>query len=61
MSSFAENQLKKYGWIKGQGLGKNAEGRKTPIAIVKKNDTHGVRLEQRVVYFMTQLTLSRTY
>ncbi|CAB4461881.1 hypothetical protein RhiirA5_377813 [Rhizophagus irregularis] len=42
MSGFAENQLKKYGWTKGQGLGKNAEGRKTPIIITKKNDTRGL-------------------
>jgi hypothetical protein len=42
MSGFAENQLKKYGWTKGQGLGKNSEGRKTPIIITKKNDTRGV-------------------
>ncbi|RIA92553.1 hypothetical protein C1645_764819 [Glomus cerebriforme] len=42
MGDFAENQLKKYGWIKGQGLGKNAEGRKTPIIITKKNDTRGL-------------------
>ncbi|GBC03603.1 hypothetical protein RclHR1_05200014 [Rhizophagus clarus] len=42
MSDFAENQLKKYGWTKGQGLGKNAEGRKIPIVITKKNDTRGL-------------------
>jgi hypothetical protein len=57
MTSFAENQLKKYGWVKGQGLGKNAEGIKTPIAIIKKNDTRGVRLEQRVEYFVIQLNI----
>ena len=51
MTSFAENQLKKYGWTKGQGLGKNAEGRKTPITVIKKNDTHGVCLEQRCCIF----------
>lgn len=53
MSGFAENQLKKYGWTKGQGLGKNAEGRKTPIIITKKNDTRGVSFElcsQRASY-----------
>ncbi|CAG8450404.1 15396_t:CDS:2 [Cetraspora pellucida] len=28
---FAETQLKKYGWSRGQGLGKNSEGIKEPI------------------------------
>ncbi|CAI2174435.1 10547_t:CDS:2 [Funneliformis geosporum] len=41
-NGFAEKQLAKYGWIKGQGLGKDSNGRKTPIFITKKDDTRGL-------------------
>ncbi|CAG8779911.1 25067_t:CDS:2, partial [Racocetra persica] len=39
---FAEAQLKKYGWSRGQGLGKNSEGIKEPITVIKKNDKCGL-------------------
>ncbi|OZJ03776.1 hypothetical protein BZG36_03464 [Bifiguratus adelaidae] len=35
-------QLEKYGWSKGQGLGKNRDGIKKAISIAKKDDTKGV-------------------
>ncbi|CAG8479744.1 449_t:CDS:10 [Acaulospora colombiana] len=41
-NNFAINQLKKYGWSQGQGLGKNSEGRKKPIVVSEKNDTRGL-------------------
>ncbi|KAJ3326345.1 G patch domain-containing protein 4 [Boothiomyces sp. JEL0866] len=40
--TFAERQLKKYGWKKGQGLGKNNEGISKAISVGVKNDTDGV-------------------
>ncbi|KAF0415879.1 RNA-binding protein, g-patch type [Gigaspora margarita] len=40
--NFTETQLKKYGWSRGQGLGKNCEGRKDPITVIKKNDMRGL-------------------
>ncbi|CAG8528235.1 4184_t:CDS:2 [Acaulospora morrowiae] len=40
--NFAINQLKKYGWSQDQGLGKNSEGRRKPITVSTKNDTHGL-------------------
>ncbi|KAF9942377.1 G patch domain-containing protein 4 [Modicella reniformis] len=40
--SFAEKQLTKFGWKKGDGLGKNKDGIKKSISVVKKNDTKGL-------------------
>jgi len=42
-SSFAETQLKKYGWSRGKGLGKNLEGRSKAITVKQKKDSAGVR------------------
>jgi hypothetical protein len=41
-SKFAESQLKKYGWSKGDGLGKNKQGIKKAISVGIKNDTNGL-------------------
>ncbi|KAG0228823.1 G patch domain-containing protein 4 [Actinomortierella wolfii] len=40
--SFAEAQLAKFGWKKGEGLGKNKTGITKSISVVKKNDTKGL-------------------
>ncbi|KAG0297713.1 G patch domain-containing protein 4 [Dissophora globulifera] len=40
--SFAEKQLAKFGWKSGDGLGKNSDGIKKSISVVKKNDTKGL-------------------
>ncbi|KAF9348764.1 G patch domain-containing protein 4 [Mortierella sp. NVP85] len=40
--SFAEKQLAKFGWSQGEGLGKNKDGIKKSISVVKKNDTKGL-------------------
>ncbi|KAF9109381.1 G patch domain-containing protein 4 [Mortierella sp. AM989] len=40
--SFAEKQLAKFGWKSGDGLGKNRDGIKKSISVVKKNDTKGL-------------------
>ncbi|KAF9407274.1 G patch domain-containing protein 4 [Podila epigama] len=40
--SFAESQLAKFGWKQGEGLGKNKDGIKKSISVVKKNDTKGL-------------------
>ncbi|KAF8940894.1 hypothetical protein EDD21DRAFT_441818 [Dissophora ornata] len=40
--SFAEKQLAKFGWKSGDGLGKNKDGIKKSISVVKKNDTKGL-------------------
>ncbi|KAL1919151.1 uncharacterized protein VTP21DRAFT_2533 [Calcarisporiella thermophila] len=44
-SAFAEAQLSKYGWSKGQGLGKNRDGIKKAISVSQKQDTKGVGSE----------------
>lgn len=41
--SFAQKQMAKLGWNEGDGLGKNRDGIKKSISVVKKNDTKGVR------------------
>ncbi|KAJ1794645.1 hypothetical protein LPJ59_004489, partial [Coemansia sp. RSA 2399] len=41
-SSFAEQQLAKYGWKKGQGLGKNSEGVKRAITVSRRTDSRGI-------------------
>ncbi|KAF9381509.1 G patch domain-containing protein 4 [Podila verticillata] len=40
--SFAESQMAKFGWKQGEGLGKNKDGIKKSISVVKKNDTKGL-------------------
>ncbi|KAJ1663321.1 hypothetical protein IW140_005097 [Coemansia sp. RSA 1813] len=41
-SSFAEQQLAKYGWKKGQGLGKNREGVKRAVTVSRRTDNRGI-------------------
>ncbi|KAJ2559781.1 hypothetical protein EV175_000166 [Coemansia sp. RSA 1933] len=41
-NSFAEQQLVKYGWKKGQGLGKNREGVKRAITVSQRTDNRGI-------------------
>ncbi|GJJ70837.1 Pin2-interacting protein X1 [Entomortierella parvispora] len=40
--SFAQKQMAKFGWNEGDGLGKNRDGIKKSISVVKKNDTKGL-------------------
>jgi hypothetical protein len=40
--NFAENQLKKFGWTKGEGLGKNSDGISKAISVQMKNNTTGL-------------------
>ena len=40
--NFAENQLKKFGWTKGEGLGKNSDGISNAISVQMKNNTTGL-------------------
>ncbi|ORX92842.1 hypothetical protein K493DRAFT_338608 [Basidiobolus meristosporus CBS 931.73] len=47
MSNFAEAQLAKFGWEKGKGLGRNNEGIKRAISVVKKNDTKGLGTKEQ--------------
>ncbi|KAI9274288.1 hypothetical protein BDA99DRAFT_497071 [Phascolomyces articulosus] len=44
--SFAKNQLEKYGWKNGEGLGKNKHGNAKHISVKVKNDTKGVGKNQ---------------
>ncbi|KAI8581909.1 hypothetical protein K450DRAFT_229859 [Umbelopsis ramanniana AG] len=44
--SFAQNQLEKFGWNKGDGLGKNKDGNVKHISVTKKNDKKGVGVGQ---------------
>lgn len=44
-ASFAQRQLEKYGWTKGQGLGKEKKGISKAIGISIKDDTNGVCVE----------------
>lgn len=41
-TSFAQRQLEKYGWAKGDGLGKEKKGISKAIGISVKDDTNGV-------------------
>ena len=45
--SFAQRQLEKYGWKKGQGLGKEKKGINKAIGISVKDDTNGVCVEPK--------------
>ncbi|KAJ1969843.1 hypothetical protein H4R35_006034, partial [Dimargaris xerosporica] len=40
--SFAEAQLAKYGWKKGQGLGRSNDGIKKAVKVSRKSDRKGV-------------------
>lgn len=42
MSSFAEKQLKKYGWTEGEGIGKSNQGIAEPIKASFKFNNNGV-------------------
>jgi hypothetical protein len=42
MKSFAQKELEKYGWNKGEGLGKNSDGISRALSISVKDDTNGV-------------------
>ncbi|KAG2182321.1 hypothetical protein INT43_007251 [Umbelopsis isabellina] len=44
--SFAQSQLEKFGWNKGDGLGKNKDGKTKHISVTKKNDKKGVGVGQ---------------
>lgn len=41
-SKFAEDQLKKFGWKEGDGLGRNNQGESLPVKVSFKFDTAGV-------------------
>ena len=41
---FGERLLRKHGWQKGEGLGKDKSGRAEAIEVKKKEDTVGVRV-----------------
>ncbi len=41
---FGERLLRKHGWEKGEGLGKNKTGRAEAIQVKKKEDTAGVSM-----------------
>ncbi|KAJ2523078.1 hypothetical protein GGI11_001560 [Coemansia sp. RSA 2049] len=41
-NSFAEQQLAKYGWKRGQGLGKHREGVKRAITVSRRTDNRGI-------------------
>ena len=42
MSSVAERMLKKMGWSKGEGLGKDKQGIATHIRVTKRKDEEGI-------------------
>ncbi|KAI8393396.1 uncharacterized protein BYT42DRAFT_541672 [Radiomyces spectabilis] len=44
--SFAQTQLEKFGWNKGEGLGKNRDGNVKHISVSVKNDKKGVGVGQ---------------
>ena len=41
-SSWAQKQLKKFGWSKGKGLGKKLDGRREHVKVKKKEDSGGI-------------------
>jgi hypothetical protein len=43
-SDFAQNQLKKYGWKEGDGIGKSKQGMIAPIKASFKFDSAGVNI-----------------
>ena len=46
MSSVAEKMLKKMGWSKGEGLGKDKQGISTHITVTKRKDDEGIGAEK---------------
>ncbi|KAJ1816994.1 hypothetical protein LPJ60_005064 [Coemansia sp. RSA 2675] len=42
VSTFAEQQLAKYGWKKGDGLGKDGDGIKRAITVSRRSDNRGI-------------------
>lgn len=52
---FGERLLRKQGWEKGEGLGKNKTGVAEAIQVRKKEDTAGVRLLQVLLSFVSHL------
>lgn len=49
MTSFAEKQLQKFGWSKGQGLGKNNDGISKAISVSQKTDNSGLGTVSREI------------
>ncbi|KAI8925892.1 hypothetical protein BC831DRAFT_459141 [Entophlyctis helioformis] len=47
MPSFAERELTKFGWEKGQGLGKSGGGLKKAITVGVKNNTGGLGTDDK--------------
>ncbi len=46
VSGFALKHMEKLGWVEGQGLGKNSDGRSTHIKTVKKDDKEGLGIAE---------------
>jgi hypothetical protein len=46
VSSVAEKMLKKMGWSKGEGLGKDKQGISTHITVTKRKDDEGIGAEK---------------
>ena len=42
MGGFGQQMLERMGWQKGQGLGKDKQGRADPLGVKKKEDTRGL-------------------
>jgi hypothetical protein len=40
--AFGSSYMKKYGFVKGMGLGKNEQGHQEPVPFIKNNKTFGV-------------------
>jgi hypothetical protein len=51
---FGSNYMKKFGFVDGKGLGKNEQGSKDPIPLIKNNHTRGVG-RKNVVHAMKRL------
>uniref|UniRef100_A0A0A9X9H2 G patch domain-containing protein 4 n=1 Tax=Lygus hesperus TaxID=30085 RepID=A0A0A9X9H2_LYGHE len=47
---FARNQLEKYGWREGEGLGKKKDGQAAPIKTKLKLNSHGIGYNPGVEY-----------
>ncbi|KAL0108514.1 hypothetical protein PUN28_015211 [Cardiocondyla obscurior] len=46
MANFAKEQLMKYGWTEGQGLGKNGNGIKEPIKLTSNQNKTGIGYDE---------------
>lgn len=55
---FGERLLRKQGWQKGEGLGKDKSGRVEAIEVKKKDDTVGVRPGQNCLTGCAALLMS---